>query len=267
MGSSAPGSRCRPRAAQRHALGTGHGQARPRASVLCVLGLMMRFEEMRGSHSTAFQPSHRPAYVCACVRARVCLVGTGVAVVANLKGDDERERVVARLAVLGARAVVRDLLAGADPPSRARARAHLRNGGCGMVSRAARYPARHGIPHGTVSRTAWYHARHGIPRGPRAVAALEVRSRGCGVRRRGCAGTRKVKRSGAGASEGDLRVEERAHALVVQRRLLLEVDDVDRVPALRSVQRDATGGGEARRGDKTTRNANGREATATDRDA
>ncbi len=34
-----------------------------------------------------------------------------------------------------------------------------------MVSRTARYPARHGIPHGTVSRTAWYLARHGIPHG------------------------------------------------------------------------------------------------------
>ncbi len=124
-----------------------------------------------------------------------------MAVVANLKGDDERERVVARLAVLGARAVVRDLLARADPPSRARARAHLRHGGCGsgiprgmishphgtvsraarypaaaryptrhdiprgMVSRTARYPARHGIPRGTVSRTARYRARHGIPHG------------------------------------------------------------------------------------------------------
>ena len=33
------------------------------------------------------------------------------------------------------------------------------------VSRAAWYPARHGIPHGTVSRTAQYPARHGIPRG------------------------------------------------------------------------------------------------------
>jgi hypothetical protein len=40
----------------------------------------------------------------------------------------------------------------------------------GMVARTARYPARHGIPHGTVSRAAWhptarYPARHGIPRG------------------------------------------------------------------------------------------------------
>jgi hypothetical protein len=33
----------------------------------------------------------------------------------------------------------------------------------GTVSRTARYPARHGIPHGTVSRTARYPARHGVP--------------------------------------------------------------------------------------------------------
>ena len=35
----------------------------------------------------------------------------------------------------------------------------------GTVSRTAQYPARHGIPHRTVSRTAQYPARHGTPHG------------------------------------------------------------------------------------------------------
>jgi hypothetical protein len=35
----------------------------------------------------------------------------------------------------------------------------------GTVSRTARYPARHGIPHGSASRTARYPAWHGIPHG------------------------------------------------------------------------------------------------------
>ena len=35
----------------------------------------------------------------------------------------------------------------------------------GIISRTARYPARHGIPRGTVSHAARYPARHGIPRG------------------------------------------------------------------------------------------------------
>jgi hypothetical protein len=41
-----------------------------------------------------------------------------------------------------------------------------------MVSRTARYPARHGIPHGTVSRTARHPARHGIPHGTAHIAIV-----------------------------------------------------------------------------------------------
>ncbi len=41
-----------------------------------------------------------------------------------------------------------------------------------QVSRAARYPARYGVPHSTVSRTAWYRARHAAE--PAAQAAKRI---------------------------------------------------------------------------------------------
>ena len=51
----------------------------------------------------------------------------------------------------------------AQPGARAPASTHPVT--VSRLPHTARYPARHGIPHGTVSRTARYSTRHGIPHG------------------------------------------------------------------------------------------------------
>ncbi len=103
--------------------------------------------------------------VCVRVRVRAC-----ARVCVHLYGGSQSERVMALVELSTVDLATDVLLKLHDTPFLEGGREHPARHDIsrGMaLSRTARYPTWHGIPHGTVShsgmvsRPAWYHARHG----------------------------------------------------------------------------------------------------------